>query len=312
MGPDIATVIDEALTRTWNLLWPLRPGVWIRLAIIALFLGGVVINPFKTDTGLSKITDISSPAAVSGYMDILITLAAGIIVTGAIYVMISSILQFIFVDCLSSGNIQLTRTMRLRWGKGIRLVGFYLVLLLVILITMIFLMIQILIPGMQGGYFDLIRFLILLIETLLISLIVLIPVWIIAILTGDFVVPVMIVDDSGIISGWNKTIRLFSGRWREAGIYTGLKILLIFVTGIILGIVIFLISIPLGLINMAISIGSGLTPDQGNSEIIMFGAGTGVMILISLFLLVPVITFFRYYSLAVLRDLDPDYNLLPE
>ncbi|HWQ64462.1 MAG TPA: hypothetical protein VN429_08590 [Methanospirillum sp.] len=311
MRPDVTTVIDEALTRTWNLLWPPHPGVWIRLAIIALFLGGVVINPLKTDTTLSRTVDISSPAAFAGYMDLLMTLFAGIVVAGVIYVVISSVLQFIFVDCLSSGNIQLTRTLRLRWGKGIRLVGFYLVLLLVILITMLFLMIQILIPGMQGGYFDLMRFMILLIETLLASLIVLIPVWVIAILTADFVVPVMIVDDSGIISGWKRIIRLFSGRWREAGIYTGLKILLIFVTGIILGIVIFLISIPLGLINMAISIGAGLTPDQGNSGIVMFGAGTGAMILISLFLLVPVITFFRYYSLAVLRDLDPDYNLLP-
>lgn len=311
MRTDVATTIDEALTRTWSLLWPPYPGVWIRLAIIALFLGGAVLNPLKSDTTLTRTVEITSPAAVADYMDILITLAAGILVAGVIYVVISSVLQFIFVDCLSSGNIQLTRTLRLRWGKGMRLVGFYLVLLLVILSTVLFLMIQIVLPGMQGGHFDLIRFMILLIETLLVSLIVLIPIWIIAILTADFVVPVMIVDDSGIISGWKRIIKLFSGRWMDAGIYTGLKILLIFATGIIIGLIVFLISIPLGLINMAISFGSGFILDQGNIGVVMLGVGTGAMILISLFLLVPVITFFRYYSLAVLRDLDPDYNLLP-
>lgn len=311
MRTDIATIIDEALTRTWSLLWPPHPGIWIRLAIITLFLGGAVINPLKTDTTLTRTIDITSPGVVSDYMDLLLTIAAGIIVVGIIYVVISSVLQFIFVDCLSSGNIQLTRTLRLRWGKGMRLVGFYLILLLVILGTMLFLIIQILLPGIQGGHFDIVRFMLLLIETLLVSLIVLIPIWVIAILTADFVVPVMIVDDSGIISGWKRIIRLFSGRWMDAGIYTGLKILLIFVTGIIIGLAVFLISIPLGLINTAITLGSGLTLDHGNIGIVLLGAGTGAMILISLFLLVPVIAFFRYYSLVVLRDLDPDYNLLP-
>ena len=34
------TTIDEAFERTVSLLWPPHPGVWLRIALIALFLGG--------------------------------------------------------------------------------------------------------------------------------------------------------------------------------------------------------------------------------------------------------------------------------
>jgi len=313
MGHDVISSIDEAMNRTWNLLWPPRTGVWIRLAIIALFLGGVVINPIKTETTQTGVpVSLSCPATITGYTDLLMTLAAGLMIAGVIYVVISSLLQFIFVDCISTNIIILTRTIRLRWGKGIRLVGFYLILLLIILVSMIVLTLMILVPGMQAEDFNLARYMILIIETLLALLIVLIPVWVFAILTADFVVPVMIIDDCGIIAGWRRIIRLFSGRWMDAGIYTGLKILLIFISGIIIGIIIFLISIPLGLVGAIVSVGTGVTQAMAPEGILMIIAGTGAMILVSLFLLVPVITFFRYYSLAVLRDLDQRYNLLPD
>nr|WP_319540527.1 hypothetical protein [uncultured Methanospirillum sp.] len=312
MGHDVTSAIDEALNRTRTLLWPPRTGVWIRLAIIALFLGGVVVNPLRTDTTLAGVpVGMPGPEAITEYANLVVTLAAGLFVAGVIYVVISSLLQFIFVDCLSTNTILLTRTLKLRWGKGIRLVGFYIFLLLIILISMIILTLMILVPGMQTGRFDLARFMILIIETLLALLIVLIPVWIMAILTADFLVPVMIVDDCGILAGWKRMIGLFSGRWMDVGIYTGLKILLIFISGMILGVVIFLISIPLGLLGAVASVGSGLTSMQNPAGIITLGVGTGAMILISLFLLVPLITFFRYYSLVVLRDLDPAYDLLP-
>jgi hypothetical protein len=37
-----------------------------------------------------------------------------------------------------------------------------------------------------------------------------------------------------------------------------------------------------------------------------------IMILIMLFIQVPFVTFFRYYSLRVLGDFSPEYALLPE
>lgn len=309
-----SATIEEAFDRTVQLLWPPSKGVWFRIAIIALFLGGGMINPVGTErlqwTGVGAMLPGSD--AASAYLTLIMTILTGILLAGLVYIIISAIFQFIFVDCLSTGTILLTRTFRLRWRKGIHLVGLYVFLLIIILISTFAVIMLIMIPPLLTGRPDFITTLVLLIESLIVLLIVLIPVWIIAILTADFVVPVMIVDDDGIIAGWKQVMHIFQGRWIEAAIYTAFKIGLTIIAGIILGMILFIISIPLGLTAAALSIEEGITPEITSTDVIVIGCGTVAMFLISLLLLVPVITFFRYYSLAVLRDLDGRYTLLPE
>jgi hypothetical protein len=279
-----------------------------------LFLGGGIINPIKIDDG--NMTDFQFakflyPSALSGYLDIIITLMVGVCIAGLLYVIISAIFQFVFVDCLSSGKILLARPFKVRIGKGIHLFGFYLLLFLIIILCIIALTILLIIPACTNGIPDLIPLLVLLIETLILLFFLMTPVWILAILTADFVVPVMIVDNIGVIAGWRRVIQIYRGRWIEAGIYTGIKIFITVLTGLILGTMVFLISIPLGFVSaFSMSTGETLLVNHG-PELIPLILGTIAVFLISLFLLVPVITFFRYYSLAVLRDLSPEYNLLP-
>ena len=310
----VTTPIEEAFDRTISLLWPPRPGIWIRIALIALFLGGGMTNPFETDgfrwSEISK-PGFSDPSLITAYTDVIILIGAGLLIAGLIYIIISAIIQFVFVDCISSGKVLLTRTLKIRWEKGLRLVGFYLVLLFFILLAIIVVTWIFILPAFLTGIPDFITMLILLIEALVILLVILIPVWIIAILTADFVVPVMIVDDIGILSGWRRVINLFTGKWTEAGIYIGFKILLLVISGIILGIIIFLLSIPMGITRVVLKVNAGFTPVISFYDTVLIVLGTGVMVLISLLLLVPVITFFRHYSLVVLRDLDKKYNLLP-
>ncbi len=308
------TNLDEAINRTKNLLWPPHKGIWIRIAIIVLFLGGGIINPIKIDDG--NMTDFQFakflyPSALSGYLDIIVTVMIGIGFIGLFYVIISAIFQFVFVDCLSSGKILLARPFKLRIGKGIHLFGFYLLLFLIIILCIIILTILLIIPACTNGIPDLIPLLVLLIETLVLLFFLLTPVWIIAILTADFVVPVMIVDNTGVISGWRRVTQIYRGRWIEAGIYTGIKIFITVLTGLILGTMVFLISIPLGFVSaLSLSASENFLVNHGPGFIHLI-LGTIGIFLISLFLLVPVITFFRYYSLAVLRDLSPEYNLIP-
>ncbi|PKL59142.1 MAG: hypothetical protein CVV33_09355 [Methanomicrobiales archaeon HGW-Methanomicrobiales-4] len=219
--------IEEAFNRTATLLWPPRTGIWLRLAIVALFLGGGMINPLRTDDMQVSGVQTSLPGTgiISGYMTVLLTVLGIFLIIGLIYIVFSAVFQFVFVDCLSSGEILLTRTFRLRWKKGLHLVFFYIILLALILVSAFMVTLTIIIPALLYENPDFIRILILLIETLVILLIILIPVWILAILTADFVVPVMIVDDCGIITGWRRVITLFQGRWTEAAIYTSLKII---------------------------------------------------------------------------------------
>lgn len=307
------TTVDESIERTRQLLWPPKKGIWIRIALIALFLGGGLISPPNLDN-LSLSSDgvlTMSPDRLGDQVDLMLTVASGIVVAGLLYVILSAIFQFVFVDCLSSGSVTLADPFRLRWRKGMHLVGFYLFLLLIILICMVVLTLFFLVPVLTSGTPELVSLLIAVVQMLILLFLILIPVWIVAILTSDFVVPVMIIDDAGIIAGWCRVITLFSGRWIEAGIYTGLKIMLIVISGMIIGVAAFLISLPFSIGIFSGSIGSEVS---GSGSTAFFGllVGTILIFLVSLFLLVPVLTFFRYYSLAVLRTLDSRYDLLSQ
>lgn len=302
--------LEEAYDRTIILLWPPRPGIWFRIAIIALFLGGGMINPFGSHD--IPETSIFSPGSIAPYDTILILVGTAILIGGFMYVVVSAIFQFIFVDCLSSDKIFLTRTIRIRWRKGVHLVGFYMLLLSAIIMAVIGVTLLLFIPLFMQGKPDLMHLLITLVEALVMLFFVLIPVWILAILAADFVVPVMIVDDAGVIGGWKRVFSLFQGNWREVGMYIGLKIILILISGIILGIILFLISILIGLTDIVLSMNTTIPPAFSSYDQVRIILGTGAMMLISLFLLVPVVTFFRYYSLVVLRDLGSVYNLLPD
>ena len=308
------SAMSEAINRTILLLWPPKSGIWIRVAIIALFLGGGMVNPIRNNSfpgSGASCFGIPGSMVLSDFSNLVYALALGLLIAGFVYVVISAIFQFIFVDCLSTNTILLTRTFHVRWKQGLRLVGFYLFLLALILFSAVILVLLFIAPAIQSGALDFYGLMLLIIESLLLLLVILIPVWVLAILTADFVVPVMIVDECGIVSGWRRMITIFSGRWIEAVIYTAGKIILIFVSGAVLGIILFLLSIPLGIPAMIISAGTGVSQVMEPTGIVFLGLGTAVLFLLSLVLLVPVITFFRYYSLAFLRDLEPVYNLLP-
>lgn len=307
-------LIEEAFDRTVALLWPPSPAVWFRIALIVFFLGGCVIQPFGTDDFIlpgfhtdevvfqEYLLQNSDPI----FLSILLIFAGGIA-----YVIISSIFQFVFVDCLSSDTIILTRTLTIRIGKGVRLMIFYLFLLGIVSLAAIVLSLLFFVPVLTGGDASMVDLLIALITVLVLVILLLIPVWVLAILTADFVVPVMILDDTGIIAGWRSTLTLFQGNERTIAMYTGLKIVLIIASGVVLGAMAIIISIPLGLLGDLASAEDGIVPLQSTDAIISLLMGTGAMVLTSLVLLVPVITFFRYYSLVVLGNLNPAYTLLP-
>lgn len=307
-------MIEEAVDRTIALLWPPSPGVWVRIALIVFFLGGCVIHPVGTD-------DISLPGfhpdslafdqSLIQYSDLVFLVIFLIFAGGIAYVIISSIFQFVFVDCLSSDTILLTRTLKIRIAKGFRLMAFYLILLGIMCMVAFVLSFLFFVPLLTRGDANMIDLLVALITVLVLLMVLLIPVWILAILTADFVVPVMILDDTGIIAGWKRVYTLFQGNGRVIAIYTLLKIILIIASGVVLGIIAFLISIPLGLSGELTSADTGISQVLSSDGLILLLMGTGAMVLISLLLLVPVITFFRYYSLIVLSRLNPVYTLLP-
>jgi hypothetical protein len=311
--------IDGAINRTKDLLWPFNLDIWLRLAVISFFVGGTGGgggSGFQS-TGNDLPSNIGSvpiyfgDAAISNIM-LLILLAVGIIFTLIVlYVVIGSIMQFVFVDCLSSNRVSLSRTFSMRGWKGIRLLLFQLALIIVFILVMVAFALLFLAPLLLGiNSFDFLG---------IISLIILVPVIIIIaiifgvaqMLTIDFVVPAMIHDDCGVIDGWKTVFAFLKGRSSQVIVYILMKFLLgiatVIVMAVLVVIAIFLLAIPFAV--LAAIIAFLIT---GFNAILLVLLIPFIVIAIPLILLlsVPFITFHRYYSLLVLGRFSPDYLLL--
>ena len=137
---------------------------------------------------------------------------------------------------------------------------------------------------------------------------------IVLLLTTDFVVPIMICEDCGVIRGWRRLIRMTSADSRQIAIYIVTRLVLGFIVGIVLAVLVILtlvvIAIPFVLIGTMLP-----GPFQAGNDISIISSLIPYLIIaipVALLIAVPFITFFRYYALLVLEGLEPEYRLLPE
>ncbi len=315
------TELDSAIRRTRDLLWPFRKGIWLRIALIALFIGwgGAGFpqptwssdNDFPTDA----FTGFSASEALPDMAGLIIAIVLLIIALALLFMLIGSIFQFVFVDCLRTGNVKIREYFSPRAGMGIRLFLFQIgiaVLFLVLLAALIIPLI-ILAGGLAGpaGGISLVLTLILFFPILIVLAIL---VGIIQLITIDFVVPIMIQKDCGVIDGWKEFYSIISRQWMQGIIYLvvrflaalGAGVVMILLTLLALGI----IAIPFALIGLFMY----LLVQMANFSFLLLLLIPYLIIAIPVVLLisVPFVTFFRTYSLAVLGRLDSGYAILPE
>lgn len=308
---EISAVID----RTKNLLWPFQWGVWIRIALIALFIGGGGVNfpgssyGDASDTGLSpgSVPDLGMPN-----LGLLLIIVGVVLLLSLIWMFIGSILQFVFVDCLTSGQILITRTFKERSGKGVRLFLFNIGIGLIALLIIAALALLFFLPMMGGAPPSDALVISTVLVFVLLVLVLLIPLALIALFTNDFVVPVMIRDDCGVIAAWRQVIAIFKPEWKQGVVYVLAK----FVLGIVAFILMFILlllailitAIPFVIIGVVLTmVFKGM-----NVMLLLLLIPFGLIVLLEALLIdVPIVTFFRYYSLQVLGKLDATYALLP-
>lgn len=303
--------IDAAISRTKSLLWPFNAGVWLRLAVIALFIGGVGgFNPFSYNFGGADDFDQATVPGDLGLSDPTILLIIGaVLLLALLFLYLGSVFQFVFVDCLSSGEISLSRTFGMRTGKGLRLFLFQALLILLLIAAMAFLVVLFVLPAAAVGNASILVGLIVLIPAILLLALVFGTIFL---FTTDFVVPVMVADDCGVIAGWKKVWSFLVADLKNAAVYLVTR----FVLGIVVGIAMFIlvllvlliVGIPLGGIAL---LAMAFVGDAAPALFILLLV-VGMLIAIPLLLLVqvPFVTFFRYYALLVLREFSPEHDLL--
>ncbi|MDI6719425.1 MAG: hypothetical protein QMD46_07440 [Methanomicrobiales archaeon] len=307
---EIGTAIEHAK----RLLWPPQIGIWMRLAVIALFTaGGSISSPVQYN--LSE-RDIPPGAAefLMPYLPFILLIVAIVIALGLIFWLIRGVMQFVFVDSLTSGRVLILPYAKNRWRKGLRLFGFEAGLSLLLLLVIGALALILLFPLFAATGMPNAALLPALLLLILFFVVLLIPLSLVLMLTVDFAVPIMIRDDVGVLDAWRRLAPLLRREWQQALVYVAAKVLLAIGAGILMFILILLALLVIALPFLVIGLLLVLALSIPFYTILLILLIPFLILAIPAVLLirVPFETFFRYYSLQVLGRLDARYRLLPD
>ncbi len=248
------------------------------------------------------------PGAAESLPEIAPLIVAFIVVVLAVallWMLVGAAMQFVFVDMLRTGDIHIRRFLGERFGKGVRLFLFQVALTLILVLGVAALAFMLF--GLSGAGVGVAAPLLLL-ALIPVILVMALLFGVVFLLTTDFVVPIMIHEDCGVIEGWRRLIGAISaGFWQTvvyvlAGLVLGLIAAIVQTILVILALVV--IAIPFILIGIVL-----LAAVQANYVLLLVLL---IAIPVALLIAVPFVTFFRYYGLLVLEGLAPEYRLLPE
>jgi hypothetical protein len=133
--------------------------------------------------------------------------------------------------------------------------------------------------------------------------------------TNVFVVPIMLVEDRGVLSAWRRLLGTIAGNVGQFLLYLVVSVLLGIAVNIVMGFAVLFaliaVAIPVGIVTILL-----LTVLSGPLLWVLGGivvfVGLVALILAGLFISVPLLAFLRYYALFVLGDVEPALDPLPE
>jgi len=318
--------IDDAFSATRSFLWPFDRGRWLRLAVVVLFLGGTGgFSPFQfsggAPTGTGPETSLPSElpppeTVVPGGVELL--LIAGVfaliaaIVLGVLFV--GSVMEFVFVESLRREAVSVRRYWRDNWRVGARLFGFRLLLGVLTLAVVLSVLAVVLSPVLLGNEG-------LAIGTVLLAIPVFFAVAVVSGLLGafttNFVVPVMLVEDRGVVSAWRRFWPTLTGQWKQYAAYVVISFVLQIAVSILMGIVIVLgvvaAAVPFGVVGLVgVALLSAVELVGGALIAVAALLFALTVFALSLLVAVPAQTYLRYYALFVLGDTAAEFDLIAD
>jgi hypothetical protein len=324
-------VIGAALEHAKQQLFPFRLGQWARLAVLGLATGEM-----STGGGCNSVVSLPShfpnphqqqnlvsPADLLRGLDkatlesMFAVLVVGGIVLALVWIYVASVSRFVLFESVLRKYCELGPAWN-RWqGQGMRLFWFQLGLMVitwsvagVTLLPLLLPLIKAAKTGQNVGIGFFLAFLPLLVFLGLLGLFVLL----VAVLTKDFVVPVMALDGVGVFEGWRRTLAMMKAEAGHYAGYIGMKIVLAIgagvLFGVLIGIVMFILLIPGALIGVVVVL-MGKSAGLGwNAMTITLAVVAGTILLACLlyvvaFVCVPVAVFFPAYAMYFLAERYP-------
>jgi hypothetical protein len=311
--------ITPALEHTKKQLFqPFRLGQWTRLALVGLLAGelgssgGCNTHNFNLNQSGGGVHHSGfpgvDPALLFGIIAVLVTTA---FVFGIIFMYMSSVMRFILFDSVLAKECHIRAGWNRRQGPGLR---YFLWKLLYLLITLAGLVVLVGIPAafaFTAGWLKdpkehvapLALGGILVAFTLFIFVFTLALVFV---LTKDFVIPQMALEDIGVMEGWRRLWWMIKAEKGGYAAYIGMKIvmaigagIMVFIAALILGLIIAIPTVGLSILAVITGKSAGLT---WNAYTITLAVVVGLILLagfmyVIALISVPVVVFFPAYSI---------------
>jgi hypothetical protein len=316
--------LSDARDATENLLRPVDRGRWLRLALIALFVGvggGVptggsnVSVPSGGGGGGGVPPDVPAPS-MPGTESIL-AIVAGIVLlvvsAALVWSLIGAVMEFVLVVGLRDREVSIREPFGANVRLGLRLFGFRLAVGLVSLAVIGLPLLAVF--GVGIGVSP--AFLVLLVPLIVVFGVVALVGSVVLGLTTDFVVPTMLTEGRGILDGWRRLWPTLRAEWKQVGLYVVAKFVLGIAVSLAVSLVVLLaallVAIPFAIVGGALYLAASAAGVHTAGLVIagiLIALFVLAMIVVALIVQVPALTFVRYYSLSVLGMLVPALDLV--
>jgi hypothetical protein len=310
--------VSDALDVTRSFLGDVGRWTWLKLALIMFFIGGGASFPSSFNPSPSTSQNgMDQPFLTDPGPDVWLLLAAvvGVVLLfTVVFGVIGATMQFIFVESLRSKTVAIRAYWSQYWPQGARLFGFNFVLSLLMLAAIAAMAAVFLAPLLGLGGIESIFILIALIP---VALIVIIVIGLITSFTTQLVVPIMMLEDCGVIAGWRRLWPSVRAEWKEYLAYAVGAWILSMVGGI-LAVLLFAvaavaIAIPFALLGGIGTVLLSVAEPLGIAVLVVVGIVFMVLLILAYLLaMVPVQTYLRYYALLVLGDIETEFDLIPD
>ena len=308
--------LDDAINLSRGFLLPFDLRRWLALAFVVFFMGWGANAP----TGISNAAKaVSGPRGtgpsgpVSGLPDGAIV-AGGILVAvalllGLAFAIMGAVMRFVFFDALHTGQVRVRDRFRAWFGAGLRLFAFGAALFIAVVGPVVAILIGVVLLGFGGPAIVFVG--------LPAVLVLAIVVGAVLRLTYDFVVPTMMIEETGVLGGWRRFWRTLWTTPGQFGVYVFVRWVLGIVAGVASAVAFGFLVLPVLLLGGLVEV-AGMGFDLVVSPtLLVLVAVLGVPVLVGLlvvglFLQVAIQTFFGYYALVVLGAVDPALDLVAE
>jgi hypothetical protein len=311
------------------LLEPFNAWTWLKLMIIVFFVGtgsGRVSNQFSNmanySTGPSDTRGIeqgiTSLLSNSTILAIIIVAVVLIILIALLFAYLRNVFSFVLIRALTSGDVHIIQPLKENMGRGFRLFIFTIaagILTLIVVLAFIAVAILAILLAVQAGTSSAAGILTLILVICFICLLLLLMILFSAAMgifigfTYDFVAPMVYFKGMGIIESWKWLWASIKRDWKQYGVYVITRWALELAVGLISLIII----VPVALIFIALLVAGGIFAAAMANTSVALAVVIGLVLLVVLAVFIialmvvsmPIAVYFRYYSLDVLKQIDP-------